>query len=153
VQLGMLVGSLYNVIAFPNAHESKYIDLNEHDRHVCQNLRELIIPITHFMLMLSNALNGSPRVEATGLKYFFTIVGMVMELNLIKMVSRVIENAPDPFDPFAQHNVTAMFIWFAVELMVFFSTLVSNIIFLAIRNCVRHKIEVNVVPERRQLPD
>jgi hypothetical protein len=43
-------------------------------------------------------------------------------------------------------------LWLEVEWGVFMGTLVSNMIFLAIRTQVRHKIQLDQVPEKKQIP-
>ena len=69
------------------------------------------------------------------------------------MVSNAIFKAPINFDPFKSEQASALYIWFKCEMLVFFATIASNIFFLAIRGAVRHKFEINKIPESKQLPD
>lgn len=39
-----------------------------------------------------------------------------------------------------------------VEWAVFLGTLLSNVVFLAMRTCCTHKIQLDEIPERKQLP-
>ena len=50
-------------------------------------------------------------------------------------------------------SLAASFMWFQVELGVFIGLLLSNAIFLAIRTCVRHKLQLDDIPERKKLPN
>jgi hypothetical protein len=43
-------------------------------------------------------------------------------------------------------------IWLEIEWVAFTATLFSNCIFLAMRTCNHHKVKVEEVPERMQLP-
>jgi len=48
--------------------------------------------------------------------------------------------------------LASTFMWFQVEFGVFIGLIVSNGLFLAIRSCVRHKLQLDEIPERKQLP-
>lgn len=45
------------------------------------------------------------------------------------------------------------YLWLIIEQLVFISTLVSNMVFIAIRTCVRHKLQLDLIDEKRQLPN
>ena len=47
----------------------------------------------------------------------------------------------------------ASFIWLEVELAVFYGLLISNAFFLALRSCVRHKLQLDNIPDRKKLPN
>ena len=61
IQLGMLIGSLYNVAAFPSAVEDPYLHIPSKDYRRFDTLRLYVIPITHAWLVLSDLLNASTR--------------------------------------------------------------------------------------------
>ena len=50
-------------------------------------------------------------------------------------------------------SLAASFMWFQVELGVFFGLLLSNAFFLAIRSCVRHTLQLDDIPDRKKLPN
>ena len=78
IQLGMLVGSLYNVFAFPGAVEDPYLEIPPELYRRFDVLRKFIIPITHAWLVLSEILNASTRFQKQGVKYFFSLSGMIL---------------------------------------------------------------------------
>lgn len=45
------------------------------------------------------------------------------------------------------------YLWLIIEQLVFISTLVSNMLFIGIRSCVRHKLQLDIIDEKRQLPN
>lgn len=45
-----------------------------------------------------------------------------------------------------------MFLFLEVEWAVFIGTIFSNVLFLALRSCIHHKIQLDQIPVRRQLP-
>lgn len=50
-------------------------------------------------------------------------------------------------------NVSGIYIWLEIEWGVFLGTLLSNALFLALRSCFRHKIQMDIIPEKKQLPN
>ena len=47
-----------------------------------------------------------------------------------------------PFNWFeAGYEINTVFLWFEIELLVFSGTILSTILFLAMRSCIRHKIQ------------
>jgi hypothetical protein len=60
---------------------------------------------------------------------------------------------PQPFNwELADSGLSSVMIWFEIEWLVFIGTVLSNMLFLALRTCMRHKIQLDQVPERKQLP-
>jgi hypothetical protein len=51
------------------------------------------------------------------------------------------------------NEVTTAFLWLAIEQLVFTSILLSNMIFLCIRSQVRQKLYIDLVDEKKQLPN
>jgi hypothetical protein len=49
-------------------------------------------------------------------------------------------------------NVKETLLWFYIEWLFFFASILSNCLFLLIRTCVHHKVKVEDIPERLQLP-
>lgn len=50
-------------------------------------------------------------------------------------------------------NLAGTFLWLEVEWLVFLGTLISNAVFIALRSFVRHKIQLDHIPEKKQLPN
>jgi hypothetical protein len=50
-------------------------------------------------------------------------------------------------------QMKSSYLWLIIEQLVFIGTLVSNMMFIAIRSCVRHKLNLNMIEERKQLPN
>ena len=60
-----------------------------------------------------------------------------------------------PLEPPQQDTLQmkSSYLWLIIEQLVFIGTLMSNIFFIAIRSCVRHKLQLDKIDERRQLPN
>ena len=50
-------------------------------------------------------------------------------------------------------QLRSAFLWLEVEQLVFMSTLFSNVVFLLIRSQVRHKLQLDAIDEKKQLPN
>lgn len=50
-------------------------------------------------------------------------------------------------------QMKASYLWLIIEQLVFISLIASNMTFMAIRSCVRHKLQLDKIDERRQLPN
>lgn len=77
---------------------------------------------------------------------------MLVSLNLVFAIARVMFLFPQPVDYQADTSSSAIFIWMTTELYTFICTIISNVLFLALRSCIHHKIQLDKVPERKQLP-
>jgi len=54
---------------------------------------------------------------------------------------------------FELNDLSGCYLWLEVEWLVFLGTLLSNALFIAVRSCVRHKITLVTVPERKKIPN
>lgn len=50
-------------------------------------------------------------------------------------------------------QMKSSYLWLIIEQLVFISTLASNVIFIIIRSFVRHKLQLDLIDEKRQLPN
>ncbi len=50
-------------------------------------------------------------------------------------------------------QMKASYLWLIIEQLVFISTLVSNVVFIMIRSCIRNKLQLDMIDEKRQLPN
>jgi len=86
-------------------------------------------------------------------KAFSSFLGMILMLQLVNQVTLCMYMFPQPFHwhkyPW---QLRSLMIWFEVEWGVFIGTLVSYVLFIAMRTQVRHKIQLDRVPEEKQLP-
>lgn len=53
----------------------------------------------------------------------------------------------------SSNSVLSSYVWLAIEQLVFTSLIVSNMVFLCIRSFVRHKLQLDLIDEKRQLPN
>jgi hypothetical protein len=50
-------------------------------------------------------------------------------------------------------QMKSSYLWLIIEQLVFVSLIASNMSFLLIRSCVRHKLQLDKIDEKRQLPN
>jgi len=99
-----------------------------------------MIPISHFVLMISNAVTSSQRMQREGIKQFFAFGGMLIYINMLFGVTTLMQFFPSPLDYSEDARTGAVFIWLTVEWLAFISIIMSNCLFLAFRTCLHHKI-------------
>ena len=86
-------------------------------------------------------------------KAFSSFLGMILMLQLVNQVTLCMYMFPQPFHWHTYPwQLRSLMIWFEVEWGVFIGTLVSYMLFIAMRTQVRHKIQLDRVPEEKQLP-
>jgi len=102
------------------------------------------MPITHSALMTINLVTGNPRIHMDGFKAFASFAGMILQVNLLAQVCQNIYLIPRPFNwDIASLNLRCVMIWLEVEVMAIVATLVSNGLFIGLRTCMRHKIQLD----------
>lgn len=67
-------------------------------------------------------------------------------------ITQIMFYFPQPINWSVDPDVSAVFLFLEVEWAVFLGTLGSNVVFIALRTCFHHKIQLDVIPERKQLP-
>ena len=101
-------------------------------------------------MMFINTITTNPRFHHEGIKQCGSMVGMIFVVYLQLKISASICNFPPRFSVDSTDQAgLAVYTWLIVELYVFFGIILSNISFLALRTCFRHKIHVDNVPERK----
>lgn len=51
------------------------------------------------------------------------------------------------------NSVLSSYVWLAIEQLVFVSLIISNMVFLCLRSQVRHKLQLDLLDEKKQLPN
>lgn len=97
--------------------------------------------ITHFLLMLINGVTANPRFY-DGVKQVAAFSGMLLYILLVISVTTAIYFFPKPMI-WENYKFAGVFLWLEVQWCVFLGTLFSNIIFIAIRTCVHHKVKID----------
>ncbi len=69
-------------------------------------------------------------------------------VGLLLMVTEMLYHMPHFDANYDQISITATTIWLMLEEVFWVSVVFSNILFLAIRSCTRHKIQLDKVPQR-----
>ena len=118
-----------------------------------ESTRRLWLPIGHGVLCAINFITNNPRLNLDGLKAFASFLGMILMVNLIAQVTECMYCFPQPFAwLLLPEGLRSIFLWFEIEWCVFVGTLFSNVLFIALRTQIRHKIQLDRVPEKKQLP-
>jgi hypothetical protein len=68
------------------------------------------------------------------------------------LISRLMGYFPVGYELTENEVLTAVYVWLQIEWVAFVAIIVSNVCFLLLRSCFHHKIRVEDVPERMQLP-
>jgi hypothetical protein len=75
---------------------------------------------------------------------------LYIEMILQCSLAMVLFKTPIPDD---STQIRSAFLWLEIEQLVFMSTLFSNVVFLLIRSQVRHKLQLDAIDEKKQLPN
>ena len=159
IQLALLVASVYNYVMFPEVFDSTWFkfrreQLTADEIQSLNNLRKFDLPIIHGLLFVLNSVVSSSRLNLDCGKQFFAFIGMVLMVVLIFDVTSLLYVFPETNAiKFAPENVIGCFIWIELEWMIFLAVILSNIFFILIRTMITHKIQLDQVPVRKQLPD
>ena len=137
----MLCGSIYNLCIFHEDTRGANKIFTPDDIALINKTRYHLVVI-HSCLCLINVLTHSPRFHSEGIKQLSSFVGMILQVFLILSVSNAIYLYPNPMI-FSQFEMAGTFLWLEVEWLVFIGTLLSNIIFIALRTIFKHKIELD----------
>jgi hypothetical protein len=88
-----------------------------------------------------------------GVKAASAFIGMIMYVNLLLLITEAMFLFGLQINWTVDPNVAGVYLFFEVEWTVFLGTIVSNMIFLLFRTFIRHKIQLDRIPERKQLPN
>jgi hypothetical protein len=103
--------------------------------------------VTYFILMLINGVTGNPRFY-DGIKQLAAFFGMLLYILLVISVSKGIYFFPVPMN-WHSLEMASVYMWFEVQWCIFVGTIFSNVLFIAIRTCVHHKIKMDHVDEMK----
>jgi hypothetical protein len=79
---------------------------------------------------------------------------MLIYVNMIFGVSELMFMYPKPVPiHYPSLGINAVYYWLTVEITAFVAIVASNIIFLMCRTCFHHKVQIDKVAERKQLPN
>ena len=78
---------------------------------------------------------------------------MILYVNLLLLITEVQFMFGLTVDWQVDPNVAGVYLFLEVEWTVFLGTILSNMIFLIFRTFIRHKIQLDTIPERKQLPN
>lgn len=92
------------------------------------------------------------RIKTLTTKYILSFVGMMLYIYLIIKVASCNYYTPTPNT--SPNLVTgAVVTWFRVEMLTWFGLILSNMIFLLIRSCIKHKVDSSIyIDEGKKLP-
>ena len=113
--------------------------------------------MTHGSLMLMLLISSCDIIPWDEVKQGLNFLAMILQINMILSASLGMANfdwpipSNYPYDKALQWE--ASYIWLEIEQLVFLSVLASNVIFLVFRSCVRHKLRLDRIDEKRQLPN
>lgn len=155
LQMALLIGSLSNFFINPDPLDMSVATQTQIDE--LRFLRLYLIPMTHGSLMLMLLISSSDRIPWDEVKQGLNFLAMILQINMILSASLGMANfdwpipSNYPYDKALQWE--ASYIWLEIEQLVFLSVLASNVIFLVFRSCVRHKLRLDRIDEKRQLPN
>lgn len=82
---------------------------------------------------------------------------MLLQINMVLQSSLGMNNytypIPEDYPKELSLQWESSYIWLEIEQLVFMSILVSNVVFILIRSCVKHKLQLDSIDEKRQLPN
>lgn len=146
LQLALLVASLFNyfINPAPDPPRDPAISIEEYDLEIntLNFTRMIVIPASHALLTIFCFISSSDRIPWEGLKQGLAFLGMVIYTVMILQASSAMIYYHYPLQPgqVDTQQMKASYLWLIIEQLVFVGLIVSNMTFLAIRSCVRHKL-------------
>lgn len=151
LQLALLIAALFNY--FINPEPQIYATPAQVDE--LHFVRMFTIPFVHACLTIFNFVASSDKIPYDGVKQGLSFLGMIMYTYMILTASKCMIFYPYPLSDKSLDNaqMKASYLWLIIEQLVFISTLVSNVVFIMIRSCIRNKLQLDMIDEKRQLPN
>lgn len=154
--MALLVACVFNYIYDPDPDIPKQTDDSDevYAREMAnlKILRQYTLPIAHSTLMVMIFISSSDRIPYESLKQGLNFVATFVYIIAILQAAIAMSYFHFPYaNP--SNEVTTAFLWLAIEQLVFTSILLSNMIFLCIRSQVRQKLYIDLVDEKKQLPN
>ena len=78
LQLALLVGSLYNVIMFPDVQDSSILNLTANQISFVKISRYYYIPISHALLVVSNWIQEAKNLRLNRAKQIFSFASTLL---------------------------------------------------------------------------
>jgi hypothetical protein len=120
-------------------------------------IRAFMLPTIHAILTIFTQISNNDRVHWEEVKQGFNFLAMVLYVTLILNCSLgmtfFVFPLPAGISKEQSLQFESAFIWLEIEQLVFLATLMSNVFFLLFRTCIRHKLNLSMIDERRQLPN
>lgn len=60
---------------------------------------------------------------------------------------------PKPFKGFLDDTASNYYLWLIIEWLAILGIMITNIVFLILRSCFRHKLQLDKVPAKKQIPN
>jgi hypothetical protein len=98
-------------------------------------------------------ISSSDRIPWDGLKQGLNFLGMVLYVQMILEASVTMSMFTKTMISEGDLQSKSAYLWLVIEQLVFMSTLISNVVFLLIRSQVRHKLQLDAIDEKKQLPN
>jgi len=102
--------------------------------------------------MVTTAISGSDKLKLDSLKHVSSFIGIILNMILIIQISHCMCLFPYPMhweDPV----ISATYVWFEVEWGIFVGNIVSNLLFLLLRSFTHHKLQLDQIAVKKQLPE
>jgi hypothetical protein len=152
LQLALLAGCIFNVLRFPSKDELQNLNLTDSEQEFFTLSRLYYLPISHFLQFCLNIIQENRRLKLNRHKEVFAFAGTCIMVMTNLIVCNMLLYFPNHFSADVTAEMSATQVWLLVEWFFFTSTLFSNGLFLLLRSFFHHKVKVEPVPERMQLP-
>lgn len=151
MQLALLAGSLYNLWKYPIIRNTP-MQLTPSEQQLFYHSRYYYIPIAHLLLFASNLIQQYKPAKRKKVNQIFSFASTILMVLQNLLISRLMGYFPVGYEITDNEVLTAVYVWLQIEWVTFVAIIVSNVCFLLLRSCFHHKIRVEDVPERMQLP-
>ena len=101
------------------------------------------MPCTHCAMIWINLIVNNKHLNWAGAKISLSFLGTLIYVNMFLRLSAVMYAFKLPMKWGEDLGASAIFLFFEVEWVVFLGTIFANIVFIALRTCVRHKIQLD----------
>jgi len=98
---------------------------------------------THAILTVVCFIGQNDRIRAQSVKFGLSFAGMLLYIFVIIVVAKVNYYTPSP-QKAPTLNSAAVLTWIRIEMLAWFGIIISNITFLALRYCFKHKIDIDL---------
>lgn len=102
--------------------------------------------------MVANFIQYHDKIKNEGIKHGCTFLAMMLYLLVVLLVGNAVFFMPRPK---ACRNLATgcVVMWLQIELMLWAGVILSNVLFLFLRSCIKHKVLVDgFLDETKRLP-